>query len=115
MGQALTKSMIVQELAEKHDLPKTIVLDFLNHLAALAYREAKHVFPIPGIGKLRVAQRRARLARHPRTGAVITVPARRVVRFRLSKAAKDAILKHSPRPDRSPDNGAPNPRTSDVA
>lgn len=95
MSRPLTKSMIAQHLADKHDLPKTIVLEFLNHFAALAYREAKHVFPLPGIGKLRVVQRRARMARHPKTGAKIAIPARRVLKLRLTKTAKEAILSHS--------------------
>ena len=95
MSRPLTKSMIAQHLADKHDLPKTIILEFLNHLATLAHREAKHVFPLPGIGKLRVVHRRARLARHPKTGATITIPARRVLKLRLAKAAKEAILGHA--------------------
>lgn len=95
MGQALTKSMIADVLAEKHELPKKLIIEFLNHFATLAYREAKHVFPIPGLGKLRVVNRRARLARHPRTGATITIPARRVIAFRVAKCAKEAIFKQS--------------------
>jgi DNA-binding protein HU-beta len=95
MGQSMNKSMIANELADRHDLPKTVVMEFLNHFARLAYREARHVFPIPGLGKLRVVTRRARLARHPRTGATMTLPARRVITFRLAKSAKDAIFGQS--------------------
>lgn len=95
MGQALTKLMIANELAEKQELPRKLIIEFLNHFARLAYREAKHAFPIPGIGKLRVVSRRARLARHPRTGDAITIPARRVITFRVAKCAKDAIFRQS--------------------
>jgi DNA-binding protein HU-beta len=61
-------------------------------LANLAYREAKNSFTIPGIGKLVLVNRKARMGRNPQTGEPIRIPAKRVVRFRVAKAAKDAIL-----------------------
>ena len=64
----------------------------LEDFAALAYREAKNVFVVPGIGKLVLANRKARMGRNPQTGEAIKIPAKRVVKFRVSKAAKDAIL-----------------------
>jgi DNA-binding protein HU-beta len=64
----------------------------LDDFAALAYREAKNVFVVPGIGKLVLANRKARMGRNPQTGEAIKIPAKRVVKFRVSKAAKDAIL-----------------------
>jgi DNA-binding protein HU-beta len=65
---------------------------FLEELAHLAYKEAKNSFTIPGVGKLVLVNRKARMGRNPQTGAPIKIPARRVVRFRVAKAAKDAIL-----------------------
>ena len=65
---------------------------FLEELASLAYKQAKNVFTLPGIGKLKLANRKARMGRNPQTGAPIQIPAKRVVKFRVSKAAKDAIL-----------------------
>jgi DNA-binding protein HU-beta len=92
MGKPLTKSQIAEHLAEKSGLTKKAMVQFLDELAALAYREAKHVFTLPGLGKLKLANRKARLGRNPQTGKEIKIPAKRVVKFRVVKAAKDAIL-----------------------
>ena len=92
MGKPLTKSQIAEHLAEKSGLTKRAMVQFLDELAALAYREAKNVFTIPGLGKLKLANRKARMGRNPQTGKEIKIPAKRVVKFRVVKAAKDAIL-----------------------
>ncbi len=92
MGKPLTKSQIAEHLAEKSGLTKKAMVEFLDELAALAYREAKNVFTVPGLGKLKLANRKARIGRNPQTGAEIKIPAKRVVKFRVVKAAKDAIL-----------------------
>lgn len=92
MGKPLTKSQIAEHLAEKSGLTKRAMVEFLDELAALAYREAKNVFTIPGLGKLKLANRKARIGRNPQTGKAIKIPAKRVVKFRVVKAAKDAIL-----------------------
>lgn len=92
MGKPLTKSQIAEQLAEKSGLTKKAMVQFLDELAALAYREAKNVFTVPGLGKLKLANRKARIGRNPQTGAEIKIPAKRVVKFRVVKAAKDAIL-----------------------
>ena len=92
MGKPLTKSQIAEHLAEKSGLTKKAMVEFLDELAALAYREAKNVFTIPGLGKLKLANRKARIDRNPQTGKAIKIPAKRVVKFRIGKAAKDAIF-----------------------
>ncbi len=92
MGKPLTKSQIAEHLAEKSGLTKRAMVQVLAELAALAYREAKNVFTIPGLGKLKLANRKARIGRNPQTGKAIKIPAKRVVKFRVVKAAKDAIL-----------------------
>jgi len=92
MGKSLTKSQITEHLAGKSGLSKKAMAQFLDDLAALAYREAKNVFTIPGIGKLKLAHRKARVGRNPQTGKAIKIPAKKVVKFRVVKAAKDAIL-----------------------
>jgi DNA-binding protein HU-beta len=92
MGKPLTKSQIAEHLAEKSGLTKRAMVEFLDEFAALAYREAKNVFTIPGLGKLKLANRKARIGRNPQTGKAIKIPAKRVVKFRVVKAAKDAIL-----------------------
>ncbi len=92
MGKPLTKSQIAEHLAEKSGLTKRAMVQFLDELAALAYREAKNVFTLPGLGKLKLANRKARIGRNPQTGKEIKIPAKRVIKFRVVKAAKDAIL-----------------------
>ncbi len=92
MGKPLTKSQIAEHLAEKSGLTKRAMVQVLDDFAALAYREAKNVFTLPGLGKLKLANRKARIGRNPQTGKAIKIPAKRVVKFRVVKAAKDAIL-----------------------
>ncbi len=58
----------------------------------LAYREAKNSFTVPGIGKLVLVERKARIGRNPATGAQIQIPAKTVVKFRVAKACKEMIL-----------------------
>ena len=64
----------------------------METLAQLAYQNAKNSFTLPGVGKLVLVNRQARLGRNPATGEQIQIPAKRVVKFRVAKAAKDAIL-----------------------
>ena len=92
MGKSMTKSQIADQLATKSGIPKKTAVQALEELAALAYREAKNVFTVPGLGKLKLANRKARIGRNPQTGEEIKIPAKRVLKFRVSKAAKDAIL-----------------------
>ncbi|MDH3663734.1 MAG: HU family DNA-binding protein [Alphaproteobacteria bacterium] len=49
------------------------------------------MFRMPGVGQLKVAVRGARQVRHPQTGETITVPAGNAVKFKASKALKDAV------------------------
>jgi DNA-binding protein HU-beta len=92
MAKSLSKSQLASELAAKSGLTKKAGAEILEHLAALAYKHAKDTFTLPGIGKLVLQNRKARLGRNPKTREVIQIPARRVVKFRVSKVAKDAIL-----------------------
>ncbi len=92
MAKAMTKSQIADELAKKVDIKKKTAVQFLEELANLAYKEAKNSFTLPGIGKLLLVQRKARMGRNPQTGEAIKIPAKKVVKFRVAKAAKDAIL-----------------------
>jgi len=92
MAKALSKSQTAAALAEKVEITKKQAVQFLDELAALAYKQAKNSFTLPGLGKLVLVNRKARLGRNPATGETIQIPAKRVVKFRVSKAAKDAIL-----------------------
>lgn len=91
-GKALTQTQIIAKLAEVSQLPKKQVKALLDNLAALAYKEAKNGFLIPGLGKLVVVQRKARKGRNPITGEEIKIPAKKVLKFRVAKAAKDAVV-----------------------
>jgi len=88
----MTKSAIVACLAEKNELTKKQASAILESLVALAYKEAKKGFTIPGLGKLVMVQRKARKGRNPATGEAIKIPAKKVLKFRIAKAAKDSIL-----------------------
>ena len=92
MSKARTKSQIAAALSEKADISKKQAVTVLEELAALAYKNAKNTFTFPGVGKLVLVNRKARMGRNPATGAEIKIPAKKVVKFRVSKAAKDSIL-----------------------
>lgn len=92
MAKAMSKAKIAAHLAGKLKVSKKVATQFLSELANLAYREAKNTFTLPGLGKLVLVNRKARMGRNPQTGEPIKIPAKRVVKFRIAKAAKDAIL-----------------------
>jgi DNA-binding protein HU-beta len=88
----MTKAQIADALATKTGVTKKLAATMLDELAQLAYNEAKLGFTVPGIGKLVLQQRKARKGRNPQTGEVIKIPAKKVVKFRVAKACKDAVL-----------------------
>ena len=92
MAKALTKSQIAAAIADKNGITKKQSVEFLESLVQLAYKHAKDTFTIPGLGKLVLVNRKARMGRNPATGETIKIKAKRVVKFRVAKAAKDAIL-----------------------
>jgi DNA-binding protein HU-beta len=91
-AKPLTKSQIATAVAEKANLPKRQAVEILEIIADLAYKNAKNSFTLPGLGKLVLVNRKARIGRNPATGAEIKIPAKKVVKFRVAKACKDAIL-----------------------
>jgi DNA-binding protein HU-beta len=93
MAKAMTKSQVTEHLAGKAGITKKAAAQILDDLAALAYKEAKNTFTMPGLGKLVLVNRKARMGRNPQTGEPIKIPAKRVVKFRVAKACKDAVLK----------------------
>ena len=92
MPKAMTKAQIVAEIAEKAGLTKKQSGDAVEALASMAYKNAKNGFTVPGLGKLVLVNRKARQGRNPATGETINIPAKRVVKFRVAKACKDAVL-----------------------
>lgn len=91
-SKAMTKAQLIGALAEKNDVSKAAVKGILEDLASIAYKEAKTGFTLPGIGKLVLVNRKARMGRNPATGETIKIPAKKVVKFRIAKACKDAIV-----------------------
>ncbi|MBW8057020.1 MAG: HU family DNA-binding protein [candidate division NC10 bacterium] len=92
MGKAITKAQLVARLADSAEVTKSTMAAILDELASLAAKEAKNGFTVPGIGKVVLVNRKARMGRNPQTGEPIKIPAKRVVRIRIAKALKDAIL-----------------------
>ena len=92
MANAISKSQLAAAIAEKAEISKKQAVEILENIATLAYKHAKDTFTLPGIGKLVLKNRAARMGRNPKTGETISIPAKRVVKFRVAKAAKDAIL-----------------------
>lgn len=90
-AKPMTKTQFITLLADKTELPKAKIKEVLDLLAGTAYKEAKIGFTIPGIGKLVVVHRKARMGRNPATGEVIKIKAKKVLKFRIAKAAKDAV------------------------
>ena len=95
MAKAMTKSEIAATLAEKVGISKKQVNQFFEAQADLAAKQAKNTFVIPGIGKLVLAKSAPRdmmMRFGPKAGQIVKVPAKTRVKFRVAKAAKDAIL-----------------------
>ena len=93
-SQRMTQTTLVRSLAEGCGVNNKVARQFLDSLAGLAIGEVKKngVFVLPGIGRLVRQDRKARLGRNPATGEAIKIPAKKVVKFRVAKAAKDAIV-----------------------
>jgi DNA-binding protein HU-beta len=92
MAKSLSKSQVAAAVAEKNGITKKQATEILASIVELAYKNAKNTFTLPGLGKLVLVNRKARMGRNPATGETIKIAAKRVVKFRVAKAAKDAIL-----------------------
>jgi len=92
MAKALSKSQIAAAIADKAGITKKQAGQILEIVAELAYKNAKNSFTLPGLGKLVLVNRKARIGRNPATGEQIQIPAKKVVKFRVAKACKDAVL-----------------------
>jgi len=93
-AKPLTKAQLVATLSENLDISKKDVNNFLDTLNAIAYKETKKngSFTLPGLGKLVLVKRKARMGRNPATGETIKIKAKTVVKFRVAKACKDTII-----------------------
>ena len=90
----MTKSELLNALAEKTELSRSQVLAVLDAMVEIGYKEVKTEgeFPVPGFGKFVKVHRKERMGRNPATGQSIKIPAKIVVKFRVAKAAKEAVL-----------------------
>ncbi len=90
----MTKSQIISHFAEKFELPKKTAAALIDEVAALSISETKKSgsFTLPGVGKLVMSKRKARIGRNPATGESIKIPAKTVVKMRMAKALKEAIV-----------------------
>src|SRR3974377_1489642 len=111
MAAGLTKTQLIRQLAEKTQLPNKTAAAFLEHLADTAIKETKKngIFVVPGLGRLVKAHRKARTGRNPQTGEPIQIKAKTVVKFRVAKAAKDAIAPKKKFSDSCRDQGRRQP------
>lgn len=91
-SKTMSKSALIGHLAEHNEMTRKQVIAFMETLVDTAYRQAKNGFTLPGVGKLVLVNRKARMGRNPQTGEKIKIPAKKVVKFRVAKACKDAIL-----------------------
>ena len=92
MAKMMTKSATLAYLAGKTNLSKKQIAEIFDETLALACKEAKNGWVLPGFGKLVLANRKARIGRNPQTGEPIKIPAKRVCKFRIAKSLKDTVL-----------------------
>ena len=92
--KVLTKGQVVSHFAEKFEISKKVAASMVEEFATLAIAETKKKgsFVLPGIGKSVLVKRKARVGRNPQTGKAIKIPAKTVVKIRLSNAFKEAII-----------------------
>jgi DNA-binding protein HU-beta len=94
MADRMTQTQLIKELAAACGVANKVAKTMLESFASVAVRETKKsgVFVLPGLGRLVRVERKARMGRNPATGAAIKIPAKKVVKFRVAKAVKDAIV-----------------------
>lgn len=90
----MTKSQLMSALADKTGMSKKDVVGFMDTLTEMAYSETKKngEFVLPGFGKMVKVHRKERMGVNPATGEKIKIAAKTVAKFRMSKAAKEAVL-----------------------
>ena len=93
MAAGLTKTQLVRHIAEKVGTNNKTAAAFLLTLTETAVKETKKngVFVLPGLGRLKKVQRKARMGRNPQTGEPIKIAAKTTAKFYLAKAVKDSI------------------------
>jgi DNA-binding protein HU-beta len=92
--KAMTQTQIIKAMAEACEIPNAKAREVLTFLSDTAIKEVKKngLFVVPGLGRLVRVDRKARMGRNPATGETIKIAAKKVVKFRIAKSAKDAIV-----------------------
>ena len=90
----MTKSELLETLANDTGLKKKDVANVMQALQSQIHKVLKteHKFKLDGLGIFQLKDRKARIGRNPRTGEMVNVPAKKVVKFRVLKALKEAVL-----------------------
>jgi len=93
-SKKMTQAQLVKKLAETIGVSNKVAKQAIDTIAAVAIAETKKnkMFTLPGLGKLVLRDTKARMGRNPATGEAIKIPAKKVVKFRIAKACKDAIV-----------------------
>ena len=89
----MTKTQLVHHLAEQMETTNKAAAAFLEHLVDTAVKETKKngIFVLPGLGRLKKVNRKARMGRNPQTGEPIKIAAKTTAKFYLAKHVKDSI------------------------
>lgn len=90
----MTQTQVIKELAAACELSNKQAKAILDKFVEIAIRETKKngLFVLPGIGRLKKVERKARMGRNPATGAAIKIPAKKTVKLALAKTLKDSIV-----------------------
>jgi len=90
--KSMTKSQFLSTLSEKTEMSKKEVSNFIDTIVSVVYEQAtKNGVVIPGLGKLVIVERKARIGRNPATGETIKIPKRKALKFKIAKVAKDKL------------------------
>ena len=92
-ARRMGKSELFSHFAERFEVKRTQAREFFDELTTLSEKELKRSgeFVLPGMVKLVVQKRKARMGRNPATGAEIKIPASNQAKFKPGKGLKDAI------------------------
>jgi len=93
-ARRLGKSELFARFADRFEVKRTQAREFFEFLSELSEKELKTrgEFVLPDMVKLVVQKRKARMGRNPATGEAIKIPAKTVVKARVVKKLKDAVL-----------------------
>jgi len=90
----MTQTEFVKKIAAVGGMTNKVAKEVIQAYADTAIAETKKygVFVLPGLGRLKKVERKARMGRNPATGEAIKIPAKKVVKFTVAKSCKDTIV-----------------------